>query len=280
MSENSTTSGEKEENTSPKELEGTVRGATPAEAPAEAAAPQFAKEKKVLPPEEEETKPEEAAKTEAPPEEAPAEAAAKTEEAAPAEAEEEAAKTEEEAAPEEAAPAEAAKENFLFSDVSYEDNKYMHKGKQITFDNTSNDDEKKEVSRNDFYEWLLKIQPTPSKKEKKEEKEEEEEEEEKKYNNNISIQLKNNSFKNFDLIILKDEDDKYIKDLFAIDDVLNDYAYITDFKKESNNDKLTITYKKYEKGEQDNNNDKKDNKSLYKHLLDFMETNNNNSNPD
>ena len=136
---------------------------------------------------------------------------------------------------------------------------------------------KKEVSRNDFYEWLLKIQPTPSKKEKKEE---EEEEEEKKYNNNISIQLKNNSFKNFKLIILKDEDDKYIKDLFAIDDVLNEYAYITDFPKESKDDKLTITYEKDKKDKKDNNNDKKDNKSLYKHLLDFMETNNNNSNPD
>ena len=55
----------------------------------------------------------------------------------------------------------------------------------------------------------------------------------------------------------KDNDDKYIKDLFAIDDVLNEYAYITGFKKESNDDKLTITY---EKG-------KKDDKSLYKHLL-------------
>ena len=82
------------------------------------------------------------------------------------------------------------------------------------------------------------------------------------YNNNISIQLVNNSFENFKLIISKDNDDKYIKDLFAIDDVLNDYAYITDFTKELNDDKLTITYKKDEKDKKDNNNDKKDNKSL------------------
>ena len=39
------------------------------------------------------------------------------------------------------------------------------------------------------------------------------------YNNNISIQLVDNSFENFKLIISKDNDDKYIKDLFAIDDV-------------------------------------------------------------
>ena len=64
------------------------------------------------------------------------------------------------------------------------------------------------------------------------------------YNNNISIQLGENSFEKFDLIISKDKDDKYIKDLFAIDDVLNDYAYITDFPKELNDGKLTITYKK------------------------------------
>lgn len=112
-----------------------------------------------------------------------------------------------------------------------------------------------DVSRENFYNWLVKKQLAMG------------ENKTLTYNNNISIQLVDNSFGKFDLIISKDNDDKYIKDLFAIDDVLNDYAYITDFPKELNDDKLTITYKKDEK---DNNNDKKDNKSLYKHLLESM----------
>jgi hypothetical protein len=64
-----------------------------------------------------------------------------------------------------------------------------------------------------------------------------------KYNNKISIELdEKNSFKKFTLKITKFEN-KNIKDLFAIDDVLNEYAHIK--KGPTINDStLTIPYEK------------------------------------